>query len=91
MSRQKLGVDTQERLSLGDFGIPLGELIGGEELYDAFACSRADGFQLLDDVGLGDIGMSFPDLVEPLSSVLKSRLKLFFLILRKIQAGGKAL
>jgi hypothetical protein len=35
--------------------------------------------------------MSFPDFVEPLSSVLKSRLKLFFLILRKIQADGKAL
>ena len=91
MSRQNLGVDTQECLGLGDFGIPLGELIGGEELHDAFAYSPADGLQLLDDVGLGDIGMSLADLIEPFSSVLESRLKLFFLILRKIQAGGNAL
>ena len=69
---KKLGVDTQECLSLGDFGIPLGELIGVEELHDAFACRPADGLQLLDDVGLGDIGMSFADLIEPFSSVSRA-------------------
>jgi len=43
LSRQNLGVDTQKCLRLGNFGIPLGKLIGGEELHDAFACSPADG------------------------------------------------
>ena len=79
---KKLGVDTQECLSLGDFGIPLGELIGFEELHDAFAYRPADGLQLLDDVGLGDVGIGLANLIEPFSSVFESRLKLIFLILR---------
>src|SRR5262249_12757289 len=79
----KLRVDTQESLSLGNLGIPLGKLIGGKELHDAFACNSADGLQLFDHVGLGDIGMSLADLIELFSSVLESRLKLFFLVFRK--------
>lgn len=75
-----LGVDTQECLGLADFGIPLGELIGVEELHDAFAYRPADGLQLLDDVGFGHIGISLADLIEPFSSVLESGLKLIFLI-----------
>ena len=38
-----LSVDSQEGLRLGDFSVPLRELVGSEELHNTFSCTHTDG------------------------------------------------